>query len=177
MESVGLPLIASGRRQNVLQSVAVRWSQNVRRWKHGFWPDGGQSDLSADDLHPCGRVRSAFKSLQTAGKMLLKNLRPSTEEEARQAIMERRRRGAVEEPEPRSTFDRPSWEQFKLKMEDELSAHPDRDDARSALNLAIRHLEWLAKLAKKARIEFGFMPETLIPVPIHRDSHSLSVRG
>ena len=38
-------------------------------------------------------------SLQTAGKMLLKNLRPSTEEEARQAIMEKRRRGAVEEPD------------------------------------------------------------------------------
>lgn len=86
-------------------------------------------------------------SLHAAGKMLLKNLRSSTEDEARQAIMEKRRSGAVEEP--RSTFDRPSWEQFKLKMEDELSAHPDRDDARSALNLAIRHLEWLAELAKK----------------------------
>ena len=113
-------------------------------------------------------------SLHAAGKMLLKNLRSSTEEEARQAIMERRRRGAVEEPEPRSTFDRPSWEQFKLKMEDELSAHPDRDDARSALDLAIRHLEWLAKLAKKARIEFGFMPETLIPLS---QSTGIRIRG
>lgn len=89
-------------------------------------------------------------SSQTAGEMLLNNLRPSTEEEARQAIMEKRRRGAIEEPEPMFTFDRPSWEQFKLKMEDELSAQPDRDDARSALDLAIRHLEWLAKLAKKS---------------------------
>ena len=80
--------------------------------------------------------------------MLLKNLRPSTEEGARQAIMEKRRRGDVEEP--RSTFDRPSWEQFKLKMEEELSAHPDRDYARSALNIAILHLEWLAKLAKNS---------------------------
>ncbi len=104
-------------------------------------------------------------SLQTAGKMLLKNLGPSTEEEARQAIMESRRRGAVEEPEPRSTFDRPSWEQFKLKMEDELSAHPDRDDARSALDLAIRHLEWLAKLAKKSGLNSVLCPKPSSPCP------------
>lgn len=38
-------------------------------------------------------------SLQAAGKMLLKDLRPSTEEEARQAIMEKRKSGAVEEPD------------------------------------------------------------------------------